>query len=32
MLQALEAIPGTLIGIGFVYFQGIRKGYEAIEL
>ena len=32
VLQALEAIPGTLIGIGIVYFEGIRRGYEALEL
>ena len=29
---ALEAIPGTLIGIGIVYFEGIRRGYEPLEL
>ena len=29
VLQALEAIPGTLIGIGIVYFEGVRRGYEA---
>ena len=32
VLQALEAIPGTLIGIGIVYFEGIRRGYTALEL
>ena len=32
VLQALEAIPGTLIGIGIVYFEGVRRGYEALEL
>ena len=32
VLQALEAIPGTLIGIGIVYFEGIRRGNVALEL
>ncbi len=32
LLQALEAIPGTLIGIGLVYFEGVRRGYAALEL
>jgi presenilin-like A22 family membrane protease len=32
VLQALEAIPGTLIGIAVVYFEGIRRGNAALEL
>jgi hypothetical protein len=32
VLTALEAIPGTLIGIGLVYFEGVRRGYAALEL
>jgi hypothetical protein len=32
ILQALEAIPGTLIGIAIVYFEGVRRGNEALEL
>jgi hypothetical protein len=32
VLQALEAIPGTLIGIAFVYFEGMRRGNAALEL
>jgi hypothetical protein len=32
LLTALEAIPGTLIGIAIVYFEGVRRGYEALEL
>jgi hypothetical protein len=32
VLQALEAIPGTLIGISLVYFEGVRRGYQALEL
>ena len=31
VLQALEAIPGTLIAIALCYWQGVRKGNEAIE-
>ena len=30
VLQALEAIPGTLIGI--VWFEGVRRGNVALEL
>ena len=26
VLTALEAIPGALLGIGFMYFEGIRRG------
>ena len=25
ILTALEAIPGALIGIGFIYFEGVRR-------
>jgi hypothetical protein len=32
LLTALEAIPGALIGIGIAYFEGVRRGYEALEL
>ena len=32
VLQALEAIHGTLIGIAAVYFEGIRRGNAALEL
>jgi hypothetical protein len=32
VLQALEAIPGTLLGIAFVYFEGIRRGNATVEL
>ena len=32
VLQALEAVPGTLIGIAVVYFEGIRRGNAALEL
>ena len=32
VLTALEAVPGTLIGIAVVYFEGIRRGNVALEL
>jgi hypothetical protein len=32
VLQALEAIPGTLLGIAIVYFEGMRRGNAALEL
>jgi hypothetical protein len=32
LLTALDAIPGALLGIGFVYFQGVRQGNEALDL
>jgi hypothetical protein len=32
VLQALEAIPGTLIGIAIAYFEGVRRGNVALEL
>jgi hypothetical protein len=28
----LDAIPGSLIGIAVMYFEGIRRGNEALEL
>ena len=28
VLQALEAIPGALIGMGLVYLEGMRRGVE----
>jgi hypothetical protein len=32
LLQALEAIPGALIGIGIAWFEGARRGNVALEL
>jgi uncharacterized membrane protein YeaQ/YmgE (transglycosylase-associated protein family) len=32
VLQALEAIPGALIGIAIAYVEGIRRGNEALQL
>jgi hypothetical protein len=29
LLTAIEAIPGAVIGIGLVYFEGIRRGRAA---
>ena len=28
LLQALEAIPGALIGMGLVYLEGMRRGVD----
>jgi hypothetical protein len=32
VLTALEAIPGAVLGIAIAYFEGVRRGYEALEL
>ena len=32
VLHALEAIPGTLIGIGVAWIEGVRRGNAALEL
>ena len=32
LLQALEAIPGAVIGIAVAWFEGVRRGNEALEL
>jgi hypothetical protein len=32
LLTALEAIPGTVLGIAIAYFEGIRRGIEPLEL
>jgi hypothetical protein len=32
VLQALEAIPGALIGMALTYAEGIRRGIEPLEL
>jgi len=32
VLQALEAIPGALIGIGLVYAEGVRRKIPPLEL
>ncbi len=32
LLTALEAIPGALLGIALAYFEGMRRGNEALHL
>ena len=32
LLTAVEAIPGALIGIAIVYFEGVRRGNEPLHL
>lgn len=32
ILQAVEAIPGALIGMGVVYYEGIRRKVPALHL
>lgn len=32
ILQALEAIPGALIGMGLVYYEGVRRKTPALHL
>lgn len=32
LLTALEAIPGAVLGIAAVYFEGVRRGNERVHL
>lgn len=32
VVTALQAIPGTLVGIGLMYLQGVRRGNEPLHL
>jgi hypothetical protein len=32
ILQAIEAAPGALIGMALVYYEGMRRGIEPLEL
>jgi hypothetical protein len=32
IVTALEAIPGALLGIALVYFEGVRRGNEPLHL
>jgi hypothetical protein len=32
LLQALEAIPGALIGMALVYYEGVRRKIPALDL
>ena len=31
LVTALDAVPGALIGIALAYFEGVRRGNEALE-
>ena len=32
LITSIDAIPGALIGIALVYFEGVRRGYPALDL
>jgi hypothetical protein len=32
LATSLDAIPGALIGIAAVYYEGVRRGYPALDL
>jgi len=32
ILQALEAVPGALIGMGLVYYEGVRRKIPPLHL
>jgi hypothetical protein len=32
LATSLDAIPGALIGIAAVYYEGVRRGYEPLDL
>ena len=32
IVTALEGIPGALLGIGLIYFEGVRRGNEPLHL
>ena len=32
LITTIDAIPGALIGIAAVYFEGVRRGYPALDL
>jgi hypothetical protein len=32
LLTAIEAIPGAVIGMALLWFEGARRGIEALEL
>ncbi len=32
LLTALQAIPGAVLGIAAVYFEGVRRGNEVVHL
>jgi len=32
LITSIDAIPGALIGIAIVYFEGVRRDYPALDL
>jgi hypothetical protein len=32
LITSLDAIPGALLGIAAVYYEGVRRGYPALDL
>jgi predicted ABC-type sugar transport system permease subunit len=32
LITSLDAIPGALLGIAVVYYEGVRRGYPALDL
>jgi uncharacterized membrane protein YeaQ/YmgE (transglycosylase-associated protein family) len=32
LITTIDAVPGALIGIAAVYFEGVRRGYPALDL
>jgi hypothetical protein len=32
LATSLDAIPGALIGIAAVYYEGVRRGYQPLDL
>ena len=32
LITAIDAIPGALLGIAAVYFEGVRRGNDALHL
>ena len=32
LATSIDAVPGALLGIAAVYFEGVRRGYPALDL
>jgi len=32
LITSIDAIPGALLGIAAVYYEGVRRGYEPLDL
>ena len=32
LITSVDAIPGALLGIAAMYFEGVRRGYSALDL